>query len=48
MRSLKKAERIHVDKMIGVYAGNRTYHYDGLDVLPVVDFLKMLYQGNVF
>jgi len=40
--------RIHVDKMIGIYAGKRAYHFDGLDVLPVEDFLKRLHQGDVF
>ena len=48
MRSLTNDSRIHVDRMIGVYTGNRAYHYDGVDVLPVTDFLKLLHQGNVF
>lgn len=48
MRSLNKSDRIHVDKMIGIYTGKRAYHFDGLDVLPVEDFLKRLYQGDVF
>ncbi|MBW1702412.1 MAG: hypothetical protein JRJ50_09875, partial [Deltaproteobacteria bacterium] len=48
MRSLKSHNRIHVDKMIGIYAGKRAYHFDGLDVLPVEDFLKRLHQGDVF
>ena len=34
--------------MIGVYTGPRAYHYDGLDVLPVVHFLDQLHQGKVF
>jgi predicted AAA+ superfamily ATPase len=48
MRSLKTSARIEVDRMIGVYTGQRTYHFNGLDVLPVEEFLKRLYQGNVF
>ena len=48
MRSLSKSDRIHVDKMIGVYTGTRTYHFDGIDVLPVKDFLHRLHQGDVF
>jgi len=48
MRSLAKNDRIHVDKMFGIYTGNRTYHYDGINVLPVTDFLKRLHEGDVF
>jgi predicted AAA+ superfamily ATPase len=48
MRSLQSSDKIEVDRMIGVYTGQRTYHFDGLDVLPVEEFLKRLYQGNVF
>jgi len=46
--SLAKNDRIHVDKMFGVYTGNKTYHYDGINVLPVADFLKRLHEGDVF
>ena len=48
MRSLSKSDRIHVDKMIGIYTGKRAYYYDGIDVLPVQDFLERLHQGDVF
>jgi len=48
MRSLQNSDRIEVDRMIGVYTGQRTYHFNGLDVLPVEEFLKRLYQGNIF
>ena len=48
MRSLSESGRIQVDKMIGIYTGKRTYHFDGLDVLPVEDFLNQLHQGDVF
>jgi predicted AAA+ superfamily ATPase len=48
MRSLSKSGRIHVDKMIGIYTGKRTYHFDGIDVLPVEEFLKRLHRGDVF
>lgn len=48
MRSIENDDRIQVDKMFGVYRGNRAYHYDGIDVLPVADFLKLLYQGDIF
>ncbi len=48
MRSLQSSDRIQVDRMIGVYTGARTYHVNGLDVLPVEEFLKRLYRGDVF
>lgn len=48
MRSLANNDRIHVDSMHGVYMGNRTYHYDGVNILPVADFIKKLYQGDIF
>jgi predicted AAA+ superfamily ATPase len=48
MRSLSKSGRIHLDKMIGIYTGKRAYHFDGIDVLPVKDFLERLYDGDVF
>ena len=48
MRALKARPGIAVDRMLGVYAGARSYHYDGLDVLPVEDFLRQLHEGRVF
>jgi len=48
MRLLSSSDRIHVDRMIGIYMGKRAYHFDGLDVLPLEDFLKRLHQGDVF
>ena len=37
-----------VDKMEGIYTGKRAYHFDGVDVLPLNDFLKRLYEGEIF
>ena len=48
MRSMSSGGQIHVDRMIGIYNGKRAYHFDGVDVLPVAEFLKQLYQGDVF
>lgn len=48
MRSLHGNDKIKVDRMIGIYTGQRTYHFNGLDVLPVEVFLKKLYQGDIF
>jgi predicted AAA+ superfamily ATPase len=48
MRDLQTLEGIRVDKMIGVYTGERSYYFDGLHVWPVEVFLKNLHQGKVF
>jgi len=48
MRSLLGHRQIRVDRMIGIYTGKRSYHFDGVDVLPVGEFLKRLYGGEVF
>jgi predicted AAA+ superfamily ATPase len=48
MRDLQKLGGIIVDRMIGVYTGERNYHFDGLDIWPVEVFLSNLHQGNVF
>jgi hypothetical protein len=48
MRSLYAHKSIHVDKMVGIYTGNRAYHFDGIDVLPLTDFLEHLHEGHIF
>lgn len=48
MRMLAAADGIEVVKMIGIYRGKRSYHRDGLSVLPVEAFLRKLHQGSVF
>jgi predicted AAA+ superfamily ATPase len=48
MRSLYAHKSIHVDKMVGIYTGSRAYHFDGIDVLPLADFLERLYEGDFF
>jgi predicted AAA+ superfamily ATPase len=48
MRSLSAHDNIQVDKMVGIYTGKRAYHFDGIDVLPLNDFLKRLYEGEIF
>jgi len=40
--------QVCVDKMFGIYTGKRSYRFDGVDVLPVGEFLKRLYGGEVF
>jgi AbrB family looped-hinge helix DNA binding protein len=48
MRSLSAQENIYVEKMVGIYTGNRAYHFDGIDVLPLNNFLKRLYEAEIF
>ncbi|MBN1672217.1 MAG: ATP-binding protein [Kiritimatiellae bacterium] len=48
MRELHAQPGIRVERMIGIYTGERAYHYDGLDVWPVARFFKELHHGNVF
>jgi len=48
MRSLSESDRIHVDRMFGIYTGKRTYHFEEVDVLPIEVFLERLHQGHVF
>jgi predicted AAA+ superfamily ATPase len=48
MRDFHAQHGIRVERMIGIYTGTRGYHYDGVDVLPVVEFLRQLHQGNIF
>lgn len=48
MRSIAQSPKIVVDKMIGVYTGDKKYHFGGVDVLPVNEFLNYLYKGNIF
>jgi predicted AAA+ superfamily ATPase len=48
MRSLQQSQAAVVEKMFGVYTGPRSYHFDGLDVLPVAEFLRRLHDGAVF
>ncbi len=48
MRSLSAHKNICVEKMVGIYTGSRAYHFDGIDVLPLIDFLERLHAGQIF
>ncbi len=48
MRDLHASEGIHVERMIGVYTGERSYRFDDLDVWPVEEFLANLHAGKIF
>jgi predicted AAA+ superfamily ATPase len=48
MRDMQSRAGIRVDGMYGVYTGERSYRFDGIDVWPVERFLAELHQGKVF
>ena len=48
LRDLAGQEGVKVDRLVAVYTGTRAYHFEGLEVLPVSDFLQSLYQGKIF
>ncbi len=48
MRSLLASPDIVVERMIGVYCGTRRYTFDGVQVLPVKEFVTELFAGEVF
>lgn len=48
MRSLLNNGGVSVDRMFGVYCGSRSYQFDDVAVLPISDFIRALYQGEVF
>jgi hypothetical protein len=41
-------ESIKADRMIGVYCGSRSYVFDDIYVMPVGDFVKALFSGEIF
>ena len=48
LKSIANDDRLKVTRRIGIYRGNRRYEFDGVEVLPVEDFLKELWEGKVF
>ena len=44
----RTASGSEIDKMAGIYTGKRAYHFDGIDVLPLNDFLERLHGGEIF
>ena len=48
MRDLASIGGIRVDGMYGIYTGPRIYRFNGLKVLPVLDFLRALHRGEIF
>jgi len=48
MRSLADTPGVRVKRMIGVYCGSRRYEFDHVTVLPVAEFVKALFAGEIF
>jgi predicted AAA+ superfamily ATPase len=48
LRKLADTAGVKVDRMIGVYCGTRRYDFDKVTVLPIGDFVRALYGGEVF
>ena len=48
MRGLAESGSLRVDRMVGVYLGDTAYHFDGVDVLPVAQFIEELFAGRVY
>ena len=48
MRDLAADDRIETGRLIGVYRGDRRYHYGDVEVLPVEEFLHELHEGLIF
>jgi hypothetical protein len=48
MRDLAFLAGIKVEGMYGIYTGPRIYRFDGLNVLPALDFLRALHRGEIF
>ncbi len=47
LRNLADTAGVKVDRMIGVYCGSRRYEFDKVTVVPVSEFLKELFDGEV-
>jgi len=48
MRGLSVAAGVEVDRMIGVYCGQRSYLFGDVQVWPVKEFIGALFSGEVF
>jgi predicted AAA+ superfamily ATPase len=48
MRALAETSGIKVERLIGVYCGPRTYQFDNIKILPMAEFVKVLFAGGIF
>ena len=40
--------KLRIDRMVAVYLGDTACHFDGIDVLPLRQFLGDLFAGRIF
>lgn len=48
LRDLASQPGLKIERLFGIYTGERTYEFDNLSVLPVREFLAALHRGEVF
>jgi predicted AAA+ superfamily ATPase len=48
MRALTETSRIKVERMVGVYCGLRSYQFDSIMILPMAEFVKILFAGEIY
>ena len=48
MQEIQDSKRLIIDKMIGIYRGERILQYKDIIIYPVEQFLKKLHQGDIF
>jgi predicted AAA+ superfamily ATPase len=48
LRGLADTAGAKVERMIGVYCGSWRYEFDNVTVLPVAEFVKALFAGEIF
>jgi predicted AAA+ superfamily ATPase len=46
--SLKSADRVKADRLIGVYSGQRSYRFGPVEVMPFERFCELLHKGDLF
>jgi predicted AAA+ superfamily ATPase len=46
--SLASAKNIKIDRLIGIYTGERSYKFGQVEVMPAVKFIKALQQGDIY
>jgi len=48
LRELMRSDKVSVAGAYGIYTGDETYSFDGIEVLPAERFLYDLHAGRVF
>ena len=48
MLNLAGTDNVAVKRMIGVYRGQRSYRFGGVELYPVKEFVRLLSAGEFF